>query len=222
MRSAALFDVDRTLVTVNTARLYVQWRMGEARLSQTKVSWLDYVRVSHVLVKYALGTLEPEGAARHAFRTVRGYSEAKMRAECLAWYVRAVRPHISLHGRREVAKKRSEGHVCAILSASTPYLTEPLAEELGIDHVLCTRLEVDDGVFTGDWEAPLCYGTGKVERARKWALDQGVDLARSTFYTDSISDLPMLEAVGTPRVVNPDPRLRLLAARRRYPVESWK
>jgi phosphoserine phosphatase len=47
-------------------------------------------------------------------------------------------------------------------------------------------------------------------------------LARSTFYTDSISDLPMLEAVGAPRVVNPDPRLRLLAARRRYPVESWK
>jgi HAD superfamily hydrolase (TIGR01490 family) len=222
VRSAALFDVDRTLVTVNTARLYVQWRLAEARLGQHKVSWLDYARVTKVLVQYALGTLEPEGAARHAFQTVRGYNEAQMRAECLAWYVRVVRPHISDRGRHEVAQKRSEGHVCAILSASTPYLTEPLAEDLGIEHVLCTRLEVDDGVFTGGWEAPLCYGTGKVERAQKWALDHGVDLARSTFYTDSISDLPMLEAVGAPRVVNPDPRLRLLAARRRYPVESWK
>jgi HAD superfamily hydrolase (TIGR01490 family) len=222
VRSAALFDVDRTLVTVNTARLYVQWRFNEARQDQRKVSWLDYVRVSRVLMQYALGTLEPEGAARHAFETVRGYSEAKMREECLAWYVRAVRPYISRHGRHEVARKRSEGHVCAILSASTPYLTEPLAEELGIDHVLCTRLEVNEGVFTGGWQAPLCYGAGKVAHARKWAADHGVDLSSSTFYTDSISDLPMLEVVGTPRVVNPDPRLRLLAARRRYPVESWK
>lgn len=217
MRSAALFDVDRTLVTVNTARLYVQWRM-----EQREVSWLDYVRVSHVLVKYTFGMLEPEGAAKHAFETVRGYSEAKMREECLSWYARTVRPHISRHGRHEVAKKRDEGHLCAILSASTPYLTEPLAEELGIDHVLCTRLTVDDGNFTGGWEAPLCYGRGKVERARQWAAAHGVDLRRSTFYTDSISDLPMLEAVGSPRVVNPDPRLRLVAARRRYPVEIWK
>lgn len=222
MSSAALFDVDRTLVTVNTARLYVQWRFNEARQGQHKVSWLDYVRVSRVLMQYAMGTLEPEGAARHAFQTVRGYSEAKMREECLHWYVREVRPYISRHGRHEVARKRSEGHVCAILSASTPYLTEPLAEELGIDHVLCTRLEVSEGLFTGGWQAPLCYGAGKVAHARKWAHDHGVDLSTSTFYTDSISDLPMLEAVGTPRVVNPDPRLRLLAARRRYPVETWK
>ncbi|MDB4987156.1 MAG: Phosphoserine phosphatase [Myxococcaceae bacterium] len=217
MRPAALFDVDRTLVTVNTARLYVGWRM-----QQRQASLLDYLRVSRVLVQYAIGTLEPEHAARHAFETVRGTSEAQLREECLGWYARVVRPYISGHGRREVERRRSEGHLLAILSASTPYLTEPLAEELGIDHVLCTRLEVNDGLFTGGWEAPLCYGPGKVTRASDWALTHGIDLARSSFYTDSISDLPMLEAVGSPRVVNPDPRLRLVAARRRYPVESWK
>ncbi|MDB4977476.1 MAG: Phosphoserine phosphatase [Myxococcaceae bacterium] len=217
MRSAALFDVDRTLVTVNTARLYVRWQM-----QKRDASWLDYVRVTGALMQYVSGTLQPERAARHAFETVRGTSEAKMREECLGWYARVVRPCISRHGREEVRRRRSEGHTCAILSASTPYLTEPLAEELGIDHVLCTRLEVNDGVFTGGWEAPLCYGEGKVARASRWALQHDIDLARSSFYTDSISDLPMLEAVGSPRVVNPDPRLWLVAARRRYPVASWK
>jgi HAD superfamily hydrolase (TIGR01490 family) len=217
VRSAALFDVDRTLVTVNTARLYVRWQM-----QKRKASLYDYARVSRALLQYAFGTLEPEHAARHAFETVRGESEAALRAECLGWYGRVVRPHISGHGRREVARRRDEGHLCAILSASTPYLTEPLAEELGIDHVLCTRLEVSDGMFTGGWEAPLCYGVGKVERARHWAATHGIDLSSSSFYTDSISDLPMLEAVGMPRVVNPDPRLRLVAARRGYPVETWK
>jgi HAD superfamily hydrolase (TIGR01490 family) len=213
---AALFDVDRTLVTVNTARLYVRWR-----LSLNQASLLDYARMTHVLFQYALGTLDVDKAARVAFQAVRGQDEALLRDECLAWYRRVVRPYISSHGRREVERARGEGQLVALLSASTPYLTEPLAEDLGIEHVICTRLEVADGVFTGAWEPPLCYGPGKVERARVWAAEHGVDLSRSTFYTDSISDLPMLEAVGTPRVINPDPRLRLLALRRRYPVESW-
>lgn len=213
---AALFDVDRTLVTVNTAHLYVRWRM-----SRNEASLLDYVRAMHVLLQYAWGTLDVDKAARVAFQAVRGQQEARMRAECLGWYQRVVRPYISRHGREEVARARADGMLCALLSASTPYLTEPLAEDLGIEHVICTRLEVEDGRFTGGWEPPLCYGPGKVARARAWAEAHGVDLTLSTFYTDSISDLPMLEAVGSPRVVNPDPRLRLLAMRRRYPVESW-
>ena len=178
--------------------------------------------MSHVLLQYASGTLRPELAARAAFARVRGHDEARMREECRGWYGRVVRRYISQHGRREVERCRRAGALVAILSASTPYLTEPLADELGIEHVICTRLEVADGCFTGAWEHPLCYGEGKVERAQQWAERHGVDLARSTFYSDSISDLPMLEAVGFPRVINPDLRLRAVAAWRRYPVEHWK
>jgi HAD superfamily hydrolase (TIGR01490 family) len=217
LKTAALFDVDRTLVNVNTARLYARWQMD-----QRKAGWREYLAVGGVLLQYTFGTLDAERAATQAFQAVRGTSEAKLRAECLDWYARVVRPHISRRGRREVARHREQGALCAILSASTPYLTEPLAAELGIDHVMCTRLTVSDGLFTGSWDPPLCYGAGKVAHARAWADEHGIDLARSTFYTDSISDLPMLEAVGSPVVVNPDPRLLLLAARRRYPVEFWK
>jgi HAD superfamily hydrolase (TIGR01490 family) len=217
MKHAALFDVDKTLVTVNTARLYVKWRMdrSEAGLG-------EYLQMSRVLLKYALGTLDAEDTARKGFRAVAGYDEATMRGECRAWYQKIVRPHISDDARRELEKRQRQGYVVGILSASTAYLTEPLAEDLGIDHVLCTRLTVQDGKLTGDYERPLCYGPGKVQWARDWAEAHGVSLERSIFYTDSISDLPMLEAVGSPRVVNPDPRLRLLALRRRYPVEHWK
>jgi len=217
VRPAALFDVDRTLVTVNTARLYVRWRMG-----RSEATLAHYLQMSRVLLEYTLGTLDAEHAARAAFQTVRGHNEAQMREECRGWYERVVRPYISTHARSEVERCRQQGALVAILSASTPYLTEPLAEDLGIEHILCTRLEVADGCFTGGFEAPLCYGHGKVERARRWAARHDVDLGRSTFYSDSISDLPMLEAVGSPRVINPDPRLRLVAAYRRYPVATWK
>lgn len=216
-RSAALFDVDRTLVNVNTARLYARWQ-----LSKRKAGPREYLALGRVMLQYTFGTLDAERAAASAFERVRGTSEAALRAECLDWYVRVVRPQISERGRREVQRMRSEGQLIAILSASTPYLVEPLAEELGIDHVLCTRLTVRDGLFTGSYDAPLCYGAGKVAHAQAWAIQHGIDLGRSTFYTDSISDLPMLEVVGSPVVVNPDPLLRLTAARRRYPVEMWK
>jgi HAD superfamily hydrolase (TIGR01490 family) len=217
VKRAALFDVDKTLVSVNTAKLYVQWRMG-----RREAGFRDYLLLTRTLIQYTLGTLDHEQAARYAIGTVAGYSEARMREECRDWYERVVRKYISSHARREVDRCLSAGITCAILSASTPYVTEPLAEELGIPHLICTRLEVENGAFTGAWEPPLCYGEGKVARAQAWAQTHGVDLERSTFYTDSISDLPMLERVGSPRIVNPDPRLLLVARLRGYPVEKWK
>ena len=99
--------------------------------------------------------------------------------------------------------------------------TGPLAASLGIEHVLCTTLGVDSaGLFTGD--ASLCYGETKLARATAWASEHGIDLARSSFYTDSVSDLPVLNAVGEPRVVNPDPRLRLRAALQGWPIDIWR
>ncbi|MFT3921509.1 MAG: HAD family hydrolase [Myxococcales bacterium] len=217
VKRAALFDVDKTLVSVNTARLYARWRMR-----RQEVGVFDYLRLSKTLFEYKLGTLDPESAAREAFASIAGQCEATLRNECREWYGRAVRKHISDRGRREVERCLAAGITCAILSASTPYITEPLAEELGIEHLICTRLEVRDGAFTGGWEPPLCYGAGKVTHAVAWAQRHGVDLSQSTFYTDSISDLPMLERVGSPRIVNPDPRLLMVARWRGYPVEKWK
>ena len=83
-----------------------------------------------------------------------------------------------------------------------------LAAHLGIEHAICTRLHVADGIFDGTHMRPACYGAGKVHWAEAFAREHGVDLASSFFYTDSYSDLPMLERVGVQRVVNPDTRLR--------------
>jgi putative phosphoserine phosphatase/1-acylglycerol-3-phosphate O-acyltransferase len=77
---------------------------------------------------------------------------------------------------------------------------------------------VRDGRFTGEAERPVCYGAGKIYWAERFAAAEGIDLDRSYFYTDSITDLPVLERVGEPRVVNPDLRLRRVAARRGWPL----
>jgi HAD superfamily hydrolase (TIGR01490 family) len=117
-----------------------------------------------------------------------------------------------------VAAHRRAGHIVAILTSATRYLAEPLGADLGIDHLLVTHLVVREGRFTGEVVEPVCYGRGKVYWAQRFATEQGLDLARSYFYTDSITDLPVLDRVGHPCVVHPDPRLRRLAQQRGWQV----
>ena len=86
---------------------------------------------------------------------------------------------------------------------------------------MCTHLESRDGRLTGKVVPPVCFGPGKIVWAERFAAEYGVDLSSSYFYTDSISDLPLLERVRYPVAVNPDPRLRRLARKRGWPVERF-
>jgi len=107
---------------------------------------------------------------------------------------------------------QSEGRKVFIVSASPEEIVAPLAQYLGVDEALGTRAELEDGRYTGRTEL-YCYGPGKVELIEQVAARDGIDLQRSYAYSDSVSDLPMLEAVGHPVAVNPDRDL-LRAARR--------
>ncbi len=109
-----------------------------------------------------------------------------------------------------------------ILTSATRFLAGPLARAMDIEHVLCTRLEERDGLFSGAHCPPACYGVGKVSHAERFAEEHGIDLDVSYFYSDSFTDLPMLERVGQPRVVNPDPRLRRRALGLGWESQQWR
>jgi HAD superfamily hydrolase (TIGR01490 family) len=210
---AALFDIDGTLIARNSAPLYMQHlrRKGLARRR-------DLARTLYFLVRYKLGLLDIERAVAVSMDWIRHHEEAALRRDCERWYADTVRQYLYPAMVATVEAHRRAGHVLAILTSATRYLAAPLAADLGIEHLLVTRLVVRDGRFTGEAERPVCYGAGKIYWAERFAESAGVDLQRSYFYTDSITDLPVLERVGEPRVVNPDPRLRRVAARRGWPV----
>lgn len=213
---AAFFDMDRTLVRVNTGRLYIRWRWERGEASAR-----DVFRFMRWIARYSVGMLDPQDITRRAMRTLAGVDEAQFREDMRGWYRDRVRQHISPLAAAEVARRREEGAELVVLTASTPYAADPLAAELGIPHVLASELDIDHaGRFTGTCGA-LCYGDAKVPAARAWASARGIALADCAFYTDSISDLRMLEAVGEPRVINPDVRLRQVAWRRGWPIERW-
>ncbi|MCA9620474.1 MAG: HAD family hydrolase [Myxococcales bacterium] len=212
----ALFDMDRTLVRRDTATLWMRFRRdrGEASLR-------DMGRVAWWLFQYTLGVVDAPAVARKALADYRGTPEARMAELCRDWFTDYVLEHVAEEGRRAVARHREAGDGLAIVTGATRYAAEPLATELGIDKVAFTGLEVDaEGLFTGRVSGPMCYGADKITHVRK-LFGPDLDLREAVFYSDSITDLPLLEAVGEPVVVNPDARLRRLALRRGWRVEQW-
>jgi HAD superfamily hydrolase (TIGR01490 family) len=214
---AALFDMDRTLVRKETASLYVRYQreLGEARRR-------DLLRVTFWVAQYTLGVIDAPDVARRALRTLAGTPEADLAARCDDWFRRRVEPHVCDLGRRAVERHRERGDLLAIVTGASPYAARPLGRRLGIPHLVASELEVDaSGHFTGRFVEPLCIGHGKVERAKRLALELGFSLSDATFYSDSYTDLPLLELVAEPVAVNPDPRLRRVAAKRGWRIETW-
>ena len=147
--------------------------------------------------------------------------EEDVRARTEAFYTRRIASTYRPGALETIQRHREAGDTVALLTTSSTYLCAPVLRHLGLEHALCNRFEVVEGVFTGKAAGPLCYAAGKVTHAQAFAEAQGAALAEATFYTDSMSDLPMLEAVGKPVAVNPDPRLRRLAQKRGWPVMDW-
>jgi HAD superfamily hydrolase (TIGR01490 family) len=215
-RIGAFFDVDRTLVACNTGRLFLRdlRRRGE-------ISFLRALRALGWMAKYHLSLIDLQVIAARVAEQMRGKSETEFAERCQRWVEDEVLPLIVPGALRQIERHRSEGHVLAVLSSSPTYVTRPIARTLGIEEVLSTTFEVDGGQFTGRLVGPACVGAGKIHWAEGFGARREVDLAKSWFYTDSYTDMPMLERVGNRVVVNPDPRLRLAAKKRGWPVQDW-
>jgi HAD superfamily hydrolase (TIGR01490 family) len=216
MARAALFDMDRTLIRGDSASCFVkhQHSKGEADVR-------DLLRVGWWLLQYTLGTLDIENVATLALSRFRGRTEEWMRASCDEMFERYLSAQIRDASRKAIEDHRRRGHVVAIVTGAADYVARPLAAELGIQHVVGTRLEVVDGIFTGRAISPMCYGAGKVIHVLEMGRRLDFRLGEATFYTDSITDLPLLERVRDPVVINPDARLRWVAHCRKWPIQRW-
>jgi HAD superfamily hydrolase (TIGR01490 family) len=212
----AFFDVDKTILCANSASL---WLRREVALGH--VSRWDALRGAFWLLLYALGLARLEQVLADAIRSLRDVDEEAIKERTRTFFHEEVRALIRPEAVAAIAEHRARGDAVYLLTTSAIYMSTLLAEELAIDGYVCNRLLVSNGRFTGEAEAPLCYGEGKVARAAALASTLGVSLADCIFYTDSYSDLPMLLAVGSPIVVTPDLRLRRYAKRRGWTALDW-
>lgn len=216
-RIAALFDMDKTLLDTSSGWLYARYLYRNGRMGRR-----DLARVAWWGVLSRMGVLNVQKLVPRMMANAVGDDEQELRLVCDRWFAEDVVPHMTERGRQRVDEHRAQGHVVAIVSGSTQYAVGPLAAHLGIPgQYVSTHLENKNGQLTGEIVPPVCFGPGKVVWAERFAAEHDVDLSASWFYSDSISDLPLLERVAHPVAVNPDPRLQRLAQKRGWSIEMF-
>jgi HAD superfamily hydrolase (TIGR01490 family) len=213
----AFFDLDRTLLAVNSASLWIRREVALGHVSR-----LDALKAAAWMAGYHLGLAEAEHLVTDAVSRLAGTDADAYQRRMKDFFELTVR-HRYRPGALEALKlHRARGETCVILSSTTGYLADLIGAELGFDAVLCNRFERDaSGLLTGRLQERVCFGRGKLFHAKTLAAARGERLEASTFYSDSASDLPVLEEVGTPVAVNPDPRLKRTAERRRWRIVDW-
>jgi HAD superfamily hydrolase (TIGR01490 family) len=211
---AAFFDLDRTLISRSSSLSLAPafHRRGLLRgRDRTKATLAQLV-----FMRYGAGTARVGQTAESAMAFLKGLPVEVMHEIVADAMESAFRPHVYRDALDLVARHRERGEKSFIVSAALQEIVDALVTELGLDGGLGSVAEVVDGAYTGRLEKRL-DGRAKAEALAQLAMEQGIDLAESTAYSDSASDVPFLEAVGYAVAVNPDRKLRGIAAER-----SWR
>ena len=215
MVAAAFFDLDRTLISgASIFPIAVEaWRAGvvknadNGRFAAGALAFLAFGDKGH----------KSEGTRTAILGHVKGIS-VDVVGEVAARVLPRLSDRVRPESRRLVKMHHEAGRETWIVSASPQGIVAPLAATLGMTGAIATKGKVVDGYFTDELDGPFVYGKGKLEAIMQLADERGYDLGASYAYSDSISDLPMLEAVGHPVAVNPDRDLERVAHDRGWPV----
>lgn len=213
---AAYFDFDRTLISGFSAGAFVREWITSGRADIPEIA-----EAAAAAMEFQTGRIGFSSFLTRSMVMLRGLEESAFEQIGRDVAETSLKTEIYPEMRELVSAHREMGHRIAIVSSAMRYQIEATANELGIDDVLCTDVEVVDGKFTGEVLRPTCYGEGKAIFGQRYAATHGLDLIESYFYTDSDEDLPLLEIVGRPRPVNPNRRLASIAAKRRWPTASF-
>jgi len=215
-RVAAIFDFDGTLIAGYSAVAFIREQLRRGDLTPRQ-----FAELARAATNFGLGNLGFSGMMAITAQFMRGIEEETYHEVGRALYTRQIARLIYPESRALVEAHRARGHTLAIISSATRYQVEAAAADLGIEHVLCTRLEVSNGKFTGSVISPTCFGQGKVDAAEALAKKYRADLGKSFFYSDSHDDLLLLERVGHPRALNPGGNLERIARARQWPVAKF-
>jgi HAD superfamily hydrolase (TIGR01490 family) len=213
----ALFDLDHTLLPMDSDHAWGNFT--------TSLGWTDPVTFSKrndaFYDHYKQGTLNVHDYVRFATEATR------LQGPQRAWEARdrfmrdIITPAIQPVALNLIAQHREQGHGVAIITATNEFVTRPIADALGVQHLIAVQLQQDAlGWMTGEIEGVPSFREGKVQRMQQWLAQQGLErrAVHITFYSDSINDLPLLEQADHPVATNPDERLRALALERGWRI----
>lgn len=218
MSVLALFDLDNTLLTCDSEVLWVEYLLAQGLLDAGLAA-----RNAEMDRRYHAGEAAPAEFCEFFAATFEGRTPQAWAPVRAGFMADVIRPRIPPAARELVQQHRARGDLLVLTTATSRFLVELTAQELGFEHLIATELaQHSDGRFAGRTLGTLNMREGKVARLHDWLAACGevpeALLAGAFFYSDSINDLPLLLAVGQPVVVDPDARLALEAQARQWPV----
>ncbi|MCB1685390.1 MAG: HAD family hydrolase, partial [Pseudomonadales bacterium] len=205
----AYFDLDRTLISgysITALALEKMWSGLSPRRMLIHIG---------IFLEYGLGRSDYHGLLQATVGALAGRPEREMIDLGARAFERRLSGLIYDEARQLIAAHQSRQHEVVIITSATRYQAAPVAEALGVEQLLCTELEIDAGVITGN--VTPCYGDEKLSAAVRFGQQQGAGLESAFFYSDSEEDLPLLDAVGRPVAVNAKPSLSRIATERGWP-----
>jgi HAD superfamily hydrolase (TIGR01490 family) len=216
-----LFDLDNTLLGGDSDYGWAQFLIEAGVLDAA-----DYERRNaQFFADYKAGVLDIRAFLEFQLRPLAAHEPG----ELLAWRERflaeKIQPMLLPKGRAAVAERLAAGDLVAVVTATNSFITRPIADLYGVQHLVATEPELIGGRFTGRTAGIPCFQAGKLDRVRDWLAGLGSALegfASSWFYSDSHNDLALLAAVTHPVAVDPDPVLAGHARERGWPVVSWR
>lgn len=214
-----LFDLDNTLLNGDSDFEWSQFLIRIGVLDRELFEARNQAFYDH----YKAGTLDIhefldfqlKPLSRHARKTLDEWHRQFMREQVLGMITQPARDLVERH--------RAAGDVCVIITATNSFVTAPIAREFGVEHLIATEPEHKDGEFTGNVADVPCFREGKITRLENWLAARGWNMdsfADSTFYSDSLNDLPLLARVKNPVAVNPDATLRAHAEQHGWKIVS--
>ncbi|WP_132876134.1 HAD family hydrolase [Tamaricihabitans halophyticus] len=217
-RVAAFFDLDKTIIAKSSTLAFSRPLFKEGLINRRAVLKSAYAQFMYVLA--GADSDQTERMRDYITQLCGGWDVAQVRAIVEETLHDIVDPLVYAEATELIAEHQAAGHDVVIISATGEEISAPIAHMLGASQVIGTRMVVADGKYTGEIEF-YCYGENKAKAIAELATRHGYDLDACHSYTDSSTDLPMLEAVGRPCAVNPDKALRKAALERDWPVLTF-
>jgi len=219
VRSAAFFDLDKTVIAKSSALAF-----GRPFYRDGLITRRDMVKAAYAQLMFRLGGADEQQMARirdHVADLCKGWRVDQVSQIVSETLHELISPYVYAEAAALIDEHRAEGRDIVVVSTSGEEMVRPIVEQLGVSDVIATRMVVEDGRYTGQ-VAYYAAGPTKAEAVRELAKDRDYDLSSSYAYSDSISDVPLLETAGHASVVNPDRSLRRVAAERGWPVLEFR
>lgn len=212
----ALFDLDKTLLNGDS-----DFEWGQFLVNKKLVNEEEYEKANkYFYEEYQRGTLDIIEFCAFSFKPLSELGLAKLKELHAEFMQSVIIPMVRSQSQATIDKHHAKGDISIMITATNSFITQPIADYFGIQHLIATEPKIVNGNYTTEIEGTPCFQEGKVKRLNEWMKIHHADLSGSYLYSDSMNDVPLLEAVDNAIAVQPDDTLLAIAKERNWPVIS--